>query len=434
MSGLYTHTARITGESIDETKYNSDHQNHIDNHIPEMMDDYSSDASEMQSETDPGEDGSESLATSLAEELERLRYAIRELKGTTYWYETAPVPLAQIDRTNYLINGAFEVWQRGTSFTDSTTPANDDNTFVADGWRLLSDGNDVVDIARGEDGPSESDTSLKATIVTTNTKWGICQFVEDKDSIKLSAGNQKAVFRFTARCSSGATATRLRAAIIQWTGSANACTTDIVSAWEAEGTNPTLVANWAYASTPSTLTLTSSLTSYEIDATLISDSATNVGVFIWMDDTSTAAGEFIILAAARLVRGFEAAGSHYSPEPFSVALARCQRRFVKTYPYGSSLGAATLFNALTCRADTNANLCLTWDFPVTMMTTPDTVTLYNPSTGSTAEARNVTDSTDVSALGTSHTGDSRTAFQKAGSGGVNAGDLIAAHATAEVDF
>ena len=90
MPGLYSHTTRATGTILTATIYNGDHQNHINNAIPQQHDDYSSNVAQMQTQTDPGEMGSESLATSTAGELERLRFAIKEIKGTTYWYETRP--------------------------------------------------------------------------------------------------------------------------------------------------------------------------------------------------------------------------------------------------------------------------------------------------------------------------------------------------------
>lgn len=94
MAGLYSHTTRASGLVLTAAIYNADHQNHIDNHIPNQMDDYSSTVGQMQTQTDPGESGSESQPTTLAGELERLRYAIAEIKGTTYWYETAATDLA----------------------------------------------------------------------------------------------------------------------------------------------------------------------------------------------------------------------------------------------------------------------------------------------------------------------------------------------------
>jgi len=88
MAALYTHTTRATGLTLTAAIYNSDHQNHIDNGVPAQFDDYSTNVAQMQASTNPGEVGSESLPTSLATELERIRFAIREIKGTAQWYET----------------------------------------------------------------------------------------------------------------------------------------------------------------------------------------------------------------------------------------------------------------------------------------------------------------------------------------------------------
>lgn len=90
MPGLYSITNRISGELITATKYNQDGQVHVDNQTPQATDDYSSSIGQMQSQSDPGELGSESLSTSLAGEIERLRFAIAETKGTTYWYQAPP--------------------------------------------------------------------------------------------------------------------------------------------------------------------------------------------------------------------------------------------------------------------------------------------------------------------------------------------------------
>ena len=95
MAGLYSHTTRSTGTTLTAAIYNTDHQNHINNHVPAQMDDYSSSVAEMQTQTDPGESGGESQPTTLAGELARLRYAIAEIKGTQYWYQTSPVAAAE---------------------------------------------------------------------------------------------------------------------------------------------------------------------------------------------------------------------------------------------------------------------------------------------------------------------------------------------------
>ena len=96
MPGLYSITTRSTGTVLTSAIYNSDHQNHLDNHVPAQMDDHSPDVATMQTTADPGEVGSESLAASLKDELEQLRFAITESKGTTHWYETPGSTLADV--------------------------------------------------------------------------------------------------------------------------------------------------------------------------------------------------------------------------------------------------------------------------------------------------------------------------------------------------
>lgn len=81
MAGLYTHTTRGVGTVLSATIYNDSHQNHINNRVPAFIDDYGESVLQYRLNTDGGEAGSESLATSLAGEIERLRFAIKEVKG-----------------------------------------------------------------------------------------------------------------------------------------------------------------------------------------------------------------------------------------------------------------------------------------------------------------------------------------------------------------
>lgn len=91
-AGLYSITTRSSGTTLTASIYNSDHLVHLTNSNLEQHDDYSTNAAQMRTQTDPGESGTESLPTSAAGELERLRFIINEMKGTTYWYETAAKP------------------------------------------------------------------------------------------------------------------------------------------------------------------------------------------------------------------------------------------------------------------------------------------------------------------------------------------------------
>ena len=69
---------------------NADQQNHVDNNAPDSINDYMATVTQMRLQTDPGAVGTESQALTLAQELERLRFCLARLSGTTYWYE-API-------------------------------------------------------------------------------------------------------------------------------------------------------------------------------------------------------------------------------------------------------------------------------------------------------------------------------------------------------
>jgi len=73
-------------EIVTNEDLNAEFDNILDNLIPAQLDDYSTNQTQMQTNVDPGEVGTESLATTLAGELERLRFSVKEIKGTTQWY------------------------------------------------------------------------------------------------------------------------------------------------------------------------------------------------------------------------------------------------------------------------------------------------------------------------------------------------------------
>lgn len=97
MPGLYSRVnIEADGNILTAANYNAEHDNHITYATPQYHDDYSANASQMQATADPGEVGTESLATSLSGELERLRFAIKEIKGTSQWYPSPTTNLAAL--------------------------------------------------------------------------------------------------------------------------------------------------------------------------------------------------------------------------------------------------------------------------------------------------------------------------------------------------
>ncbi len=231
---------------------------------------------------------------------------------------------------NVVPNGDFRVAQMGAGpFTSATTPANSDATYLLDGCILLSDGNDIVDVSQTRTvtpgGSVGGDAAIALDVETANKKFGIFIPIEARDAKRLIAGD--AVLSFQARRGANATVTTLRAAIVSWQGTEDSITQDIVSAWGASGTNPTLAANWTYETTPADLTLTTSFQKFAesngLAGAIDTPSTKNVGIFIWYNNADGTVGDFVYITDIQLEKGLVATA--YEHVPYAQALQRNQR-------------------------------------------------------------------------------------------------------------
>lgn len=235
---------------------------------------------------------------------------------------------------NAVINGDFAVGQRGTSFTSSTPFTNNDDAYTLDRWYILSDGNNRVEITQETSNlPGEQfdyqQTGCRMRVNTTSAsafKFGIAQIIEQRNCVGLIG--KPVTLSFKLKASSTTKLDNIKAAIVQWTGTADAVTSDIVSSWNAEGTNPTLITNASYVNTPANLNNAGSWTGYDntnaqpITGT-VSASAKNLIVFIWSDVTDTTAGDFIYVTDVQLEAGSVATA--YERLPIDINIDRCQR-------------------------------------------------------------------------------------------------------------
>lgn len=93
-------------ETILPVDLNAEFDNILNNLTFEGLDDYELNVTQMQKQTSPGDLGTEVLATSGAGELERIRFVLARLLGTTYWYQGSAISLAQ---ANTLLNLAANI-------------------------------------------------------------------------------------------------------------------------------------------------------------------------------------------------------------------------------------------------------------------------------------------------------------------------------------
>ncbi|PCH60003.1 MAG: hypothetical protein COC11_00975 [Candidatus Neomarinimicrobiota bacterium] len=227
---------------------------------------------------------------------------------------------------NGLINGDFTVWQRATSFT-STNSYNNDNSYTADRWLLVSAGSDIVDVTRQAGDTDTSLYSIALDVETIDLKFGIVQIIEQKNCGALGEIPTSTVsLSFKAKVSGSGKLDNIKAAVISWDGSADSVTSDIVSAWDSEGTNPVLKTNLTYENTPANLNVTTSWVRYKIENISVDTAGTNnLIVFIWSDVADTDLGDFLYVTDVQLEPGDTA--NDYRREHIGTTMANCQRYF-----------------------------------------------------------------------------------------------------------
>ena len=240
---------------------------------------------------------------------------------------------------NRVINGAMDIAQRGTSFTSG---ANNNDAYVLDRFYILSDGNDAIDVTQTTTVPTGAKFSIGLDVETANKKFGIAQIIENANCFDAIGG--AVTLSFQAKVSSTTKLDNIKCAIVAWSGTADSVTSDIISAWEAEGTNPTLIANATYENTPANLNVTTSFATYSVTANVDTASTSNIIVFIWSDVTDTTAGDFLYVTNVQLEKGSTATSFDY--RPYGTELQLCQRycHAFSSYSFGRARDADTFYN------------------------------------------------------------------------------------------
>jgi hypothetical protein len=262
------------------------------------------------------------------------------------------IPSTALSHRNHLINGDFQVAQRATSFTNGGVggvTTNNDDEYTLDRWYILSDTDDVIDVTQSSTAPTNQKYSIALDVEKANKKFGIAQIIENKNCVGLIGNN--VTFSFQAKVSATTKLDNVKAGIIAWSSTADAVTSDVVSAWGIEGTNPTLASNLTFENTPANLSVTTSWATYSVSANIDTSSTTNVIVFIWSDVTDTTAGDFLYITDCQLERGSNV--TPFERRNYADELEMCQRySFMwhsSSYPMGAANGTSVWVGSLRVR-------------------------------------------------------------------------------------
>jgi len=246
---------------------------------------------------------------------------------------------------NYIINPDGEIAQRGASgaalWNSTTTPANNDDTYLWDRTLLISDGNDIVDCSQVSAVLPGSNLCMKLEVETQNKKFGIVKFIHAEDAKKLKGKYMN--FSFQAKTEAGKVIENLRCAVLTWAGAADTVTSDVVNAWNAEGADPTWSANWTAENTPANIAITNSWAKYTT-FNIYLDSATinNVACVIWADDTDAAVNDLLYLAQLDyyISDGSNIEERSFVPRLINDEINFCENTVIKSYDINIAPGSA----------------------------------------------------------------------------------------------
>lgn len=248
-----------------------------------------------------------------------------------YGLKWATPTLSIDDTTNHLINGGFNFAQRQAPGTLTTIT---DGLYGPDRWKMTRANADLQYIR--VDGSSE--TGLTSPYygqfkkITNTGKLLLCQPLEYLDTLKFRGKTVN--FQLQMKASASKT---IKIAIVQLqtAGTADTIPT-LVSAWGADGTDPTLGTNLATIGTPTSCSVTTSWQTFQFTATFPS-TAKNLLVMAW-SNAGFAANDTLSLAEAGLY--FGSSIRSWTPRPNYQEYALCRARYRKSYPVDTAPGAA----------------------------------------------------------------------------------------------
>ena len=228
---------------------------------------------------------------------------------------------------NLLINATGRIDQRSRSGSNLG-----DDSYAIDRWYTLTQSGNISMATRGSDGLAITQQSATAQ------RMGLAQIIEQFNIYALRS--QTVTLQFDVN-TSGSNFT-VRAALLEWNGTADAVTSDVVNDW----TSSTLTPGNFFISTINTATVTSvaattsGWTSVNLTVTLNSG-INNLIIFFWTDSTVAQSAalnlRYVGLYPGSIVRT-------YAPRSYSLEELLCRRYCLKLNSY--PLGAAAASNSL----------------------------------------------------------------------------------------
>ena len=341
---------------------------------------------------------------------------------------------------NPIINGAFDIWQRGATFTSPATAL-----YLADRWKI-----DYVTAATVTVTRSTSVPTVGGTVPLFNYSLDVDVTASD---VSIAAGDVMVIaqriegynYRHFAQraftCSFWVYATKTGQHSVSFANSAGDrsyvanYTVNVTNTWEYKSVNVTAsptAGTWDYVNG----------IGVQVRFGLLSGSnfQTTAGAWQTGDFTGTSTdvndldstSNFFRVTGVKLELGSVA--TPFKHRQFATELNLCKRYYQKTFPYATAPAQSAGVNgAIVVRSQVTAVIAFTaiWAFHTVMRAAPTLVT-YNPSAAN-AEARNTVDNADDNT--TSAFGDDSSAGYSTSSNAANSvNDVHRLHLTASIEL
>lgn len=292
---------------------------------------------------------------SKARDLARAGTALTSVDATELGYLDGVTSAVQTQLNNKLansnpvINGAFDIWQRGTSFTAA-------DVYTADRWK--KDSQTYSTISRQTTSDTTNLPNIQyATRVQRNSgqtgtvSLGIIYCAESADAIRYAG--QSVVVSFYARAGANYSSASSAIGYNFYTGTG----TDQSRSFSVQYTGEANIAS-------STRTLTTTWQRFNFTAT-IGATATEWGIMFFFNGVGTAgANDWFEITGVQIDLGSTPLPFRRSGSTIQDELAACQRYYQRRYGKGNG----TPFGAGQCYSTTAGIVSL--PFPVTLRTTP----------------------------------------------------------------
>ncbi len=332
------------------------------------------------------------------------------------------------DTPNLAVNGGFEFAQEQTPGTYTTIA---DKGYGPDQWWVTRENADMQ--YKREDGTGESGITSKyfGTFkkITNTGKFFICQPLEGRDTVPLRS--KTVIFPIKLKASASKTI-RMAVLELQTGGTMDAPPATLVTAFGANGVDPTFGTNVAIITAAQSKSVTTAFQQFSVSVTVPNNSK-NLFLAIWTND-QFAANDTLSVAEADFYPG--SAVRAWLPRDYDDDIAKCQRYYYKTFDIdvapAQNAGVAGCARGIAGKAGAiGLAAIIPIRFPVRMFATP-TITTFNPSAAN-AQVRDTSANLDCSATASSgtHTNPGATTISATGSASTAVGYIVDVHITAK---